>query len=96
MAPPKLSLADRASATFVVRMTPTQKTKLELLGKGVDGGASALFKAWLDAQPLPGAAPKASPRPGRRARTPAPTSSIPEPAAAQLSLTPARFVELDP
>lgn len=97
MAPPKLPLADRASATFVVRMTPTQKTKLELLGKGVDGGASALFKTWLDAQPLPGAAPKpAPPQPARRARTSAPTSSIPEPATAQLSLTPARFVELDP
>lgn len=97
MAPPKLDPAARASEAFVVRLTPVQKTKLDLLGRGVSGGASALFKTWLDAQPLPGATPKQAPaRAARPPRAPAPTSSIPEPAGAQLSLTPARFVELDP
>lgn len=78
-------------------MTAVQKAKLDLLAKSHAEGAAGLIRSWVDAQPLPGATPKQAPaRAVRPPRALAPTSSIPEPVGAQLSLTPARFVELDP
>ena len=88
--------------SILVRMTPMQKAKLDLLGKGQQGGAAGLVRGWIDTltvggKPLPSATPGPAPaRATRTPRAPAPTSSIDEPTGAQLSLTPARFVELDP
>ncbi len=78
---------DRYTSVAMIRMTPAQKAKLDLLGRAHEGGVSALVRSWIDAQPAPGAAPTAAPR-ARLPRVDASTPSIPEPAA--------RFVELDP
>lgn len=86
MPPPPRDPAARFSAVAMIRMTPVQKTKLDLLGAAHPGGTSALVRAWLDAHPLPGASP--APQPARVPGVDASTPSIPEPAA--------RFVELDP
>lgn len=87
MPPPSRDPAARFSAVAMIRMTPVQKTKLDLLGAAHPGGTSALVRAWLDAHPLPGAAAPAPPT-ARAPRVDASTPSIPE--------TAARFIELDP
>lgn len=37
----------------MIRMTPVQKTKLDLLGAAHEGGVSALVRSWIDAHPAP-------------------------------------------
>lgn len=93
---PARAPADACTASVLIRMTPTQKTKLDLLGRGTPGGVAGLVRSWIDAAPLPGERPRApAPRRGRN-----PTPSIPPPAPSapvQLGLGGGeRFVELDP
>ncbi len=93
---PKRPPGEEFSASALIRMTPPQKVKLDLLGKGHAGGVAGLVRSWIDAQPTPGA--KRAPTPLAAALTS--PAHVPKVAAhrveaeTQLPLT--RFVELDP
>lgn len=90
---PKLPEELRRSAMFLLRLTPTQKAKLDLLGLGVDGGASTVMRQWLDAQPWPSRKDMKKEKPKARAPKVRIAPSANDDGAAQ---RPARFIELDP